>query len=265
MLRGRYVHSCDGERIRGISVVLPAHNEEGNIEPVVRRAVEVMPSVADSYEILIVDDGSRDATGVIADHLASAEPTVRVIHHPRNLGYGRAWRSGIAQAQFPWIFIMDSDRQFDIGEITKFTPVASGYDIVAGYRIARQDPYYRFLVGSCFNLLVTALFDVHLRDIDCGFKMFRASLLDHMTLESPGALINTEIHAKANMAGAKVLEVGINHYPRAVGRQSGTKPKVILRAGMEIVRLRIHIGRYSAAPVRESLAAEAHTKVVDTK
>ena len=237
-------------------MVLPAHKEEGNIEPVVRCCLEVLPSVSDDFEILVIDDGSRDRTGEIADRLAAEDSHVRAIHHPRNRGYGCAWRTGINEARCEWIFFMDSDRQFDIAEITKLTENAGNYDIVTGYRIARQDPYYRFLVGSCFNVLVKVLFRVHLRDIDCGFKMFRASLLKPMVLESPGALINTEIHAKANMAGARLLEVGINHYPRPLGRQSGTKPKVIFRAGTEIIRLRVRLGHYSVEPVTRSLEAE---------
>ncbi len=228
-------------RIAEISVILPAHNEEGNIEAVTRRALEVLPTVAERFEIIIVDDGSRDATGQIADRLASSFDTVRVLHHPTNRGYGNAWKSGIQAARFEWIFFMDSDGQFDIGDIGELTRAADDNDIVTGYRIARRDPYYRYLVGSCFNILVRLLFRVNLRDIDCGFKMFRASLLKSMALESPGALINTEIHAKANVLGARLVEVGITHYPRTHGRQSGTKPKVMLRALIEIVRLRSHM------------------------
>ncbi len=238
-----------------LSVVLPAHNEAGNIEPVVRDALEKLPEMVDRFEILIVDDGSRDETGRIADRLAAGDERVKVIHHPKNRGYGCAWRTGISVASGSWIFFMDSDRQFDIGEIAKLLPYRDGHDVVTGFRIARRDPYYRFLVGSCFNILVKVLFKVHLRDIDCGFKMFRAPLLKSMRLESPGALINTEIHAKANLAGARLKEVGINHYPRRVGRQSGTKPKVMLRAAWEIIQLRRQLGRYKASRL-EGIEAE---------
>jgi len=242
------------ERLSGVSVVLPAHNEAGNIEVVVQRCLEVLPSLAERYEIIVVDDGSRDATGSIADRLGADDSHVRPIHHDRNLGYGCAWRTGIAAASLDWIFFMDSDRQFDIGELGKLTALSASHDIVTGYRIRRRDPYYRFLVGSCFNILVTVLFDVHLRDIDCGFKMFRACLLKPMELESPGALINTEIHAKANRVGARLVEVGINHYPRPVGRQSGTKFRVMASAMAEIVKLRWRLRRYSPASIREAMA-----------
>ena len=246
-------------------MVLPAHNEEGNIEAVTRRAEEVLPGVADQYEILIVDDGSKDRTGAIADRLSTENPAVRVIHHARNRGYGQAWRTGIAAANGDWIFFMDSDRQFDIGDIDRLTTRSEPYDIVTGYRISRNDPYYRFLVGSCFNILVKLLFNVHLRDIDCGFKMFRAPLLKSMTLESPGALINTEIHAKANLVHAKTLEVGISHYPRTVGRQSGTKPKVMLRALLEIIRLRVHLFEYTPASTRSSVPADGFPNTEPTR
>ena len=244
----------NGERLSSISVVLPAHNEEGNIEAVVRRSLEVLPTIADRFEILVVDDGSKDRTGEIADRLESEGSRVRALHHPRNLGYGNAWRTGIEAATSDWIFFMDSDRQFDIEEIAKLAAQAGDADIVAGYRIRRRDPYYRFLVGSCFNILVTLLFDVHLRDIDCGFKMFRSYLLKPMELESPGALINTEIHAKANLVRARVVEVGINHFPRQVGRQSGTKVRVMASAVAEIIRLRWRLRRYSAVPITEAMA-----------
>jgi len=245
------------DAIDSISVILPAHNEAGNLELVVRRALEVLPTVAAEFEIVVVDDGSRDDTGAIADRLSKDDSRVIVIHHPKNRGYGCAWRTGIAASHGRWIFFMDSDRQFDIGEIAKLTSRAEDYDIITGYRIARRDPYYRFLIGSCFNILVKALFDLHLRDIDCGFKMFRSSLLKPMLLDSPGALINTEIHAKAKMAGARLFEIGITHYPRSIGRQSGTKPKVILRAAGEIVMLRWHLRSYTVAPVIESMKAQA--------
>lgn len=237
-------------------MVLPAHNEEGNITTVVRRALEVMPAVTEDFQIIVVDDGSTDETPYIVDRLAAEDAKVVAIHHDKNRGYGCAWRTGIEVANGDWIFFMDSDRQFEIGDIGKLTAVADGYDIVTGYRISRQDPYYRFLVGSCFNVLVKVLFRVHLRDIDCGFKMFRSSLLKPMVLGSPGALINTEIHAKANLAHARLLEVGISHYPRRVGRQSGTKLKVVLSAIVEIVRLRWHLFRYTADAIPTHRDAE---------
>ena len=149
----------EGERGQGvrneppcsISVVLPAHNEEGNIEAVVRRSLAILPSLAQRFEILVIDDGSRDGTGEIADRLSGEDPRVNVIHHPKNRGYGCTWRTGINAARHGWIFFMDSDRQFDIAELEKLTSLAGQHDVVTGYRIRRRDPYYRFLVDRALT------------------------------------------------------------------------------------------------------------------
>ena len=220
-----------------LSLILPAHNEEPNIEAVVRQAEEVLPTVFRDYEIIPVDDGSHDRTGEIIDALAAENPHVRPQHHPVNRGYGAALTTGFAAATGDYLMFMDSDRQFDIHDITRLAPYVGKYDIVAGYRIKRQDPMHRFLIGTGFNQMVKLLFQVDLRDIDCGFKIFKADLLKNMDLTSPGALINTEIHAKANVQGRSIVEVGVNHYPRLEGEQSGASIKVMTRAITETFKL----------------------------
>ena len=228
-----------------LSLVLPAHNEEANLRPVVERAVEVLPQQCQDWEVIVVNDGSRDRTGEIAAELALAHPErVRVVTHPRNRGYGAALTSGFEAATGDHLMFMDSDRQFDIADIARLAPFVGVYDIVAGYRIKRNDPWYRFAIGHTFNTIVTILFGVNLRDIDCGFKVFRAGLLKGMELTSPGALINTEIHAKANRQGATIVEVGVHHYPRTVGEQSGASVRVILRAMGETLKLWWRMQRY---------------------
>ena len=204
-----------------LSLILPAHNEEPNIEAVVRQATDVLPTLFTDYEVLVVDDGSKDRTAEIADELAAENPHVKALHHPKNKGYGGALTTGFTNATGDYLMFMDSDRQFDIQDLENLTPYIGNYDIVAGYRIKRNDPYYRFLIGSGFNQMVKLLFQVNLRDIDCGFKVFKADVLREMDLTSPGALINTEIHAKANVQGRSLVEVGVNHYPRLEGEQSG--------------------------------------------
>jgi glycosyltransferase involved in cell wall biosynthesis len=227
-----------------LSLILPAHNEEANLSYVVQEALRVLPTAFRDFEIIIVDDGSRDRTPEIADRLAAEEPRVRVVHHPRNRGYGAALTSGFSVATGDYWMFMDSDRQFDINDIHRLIPYIGKYDIVAGFRIKRRDPFYRFIIGYTFNTIVKLLFGVNMKDIDCGFKIFRSDILRGMTLESPGALINTEIHAKANRQKATVVEVGVNHYPRVVGEQSGASLKVILRALWEIARLWMRMRRY---------------------
>ncbi|RIK38598.1 MAG: glycosyltransferase family 2 protein [Chloroflexi bacterium] len=226
-----------------LSLVLPAHNEAENIEAVVGRALEVLPSVTREHEIIVVNDGSKDATPEIIDRLAAEHPTVFAVHHPVNRGYGAALTSGFAAATGDHIMFMDADRQFDIGDIRALLPYVPHYDIVAGYRIKRQDPFYRRLYGKLFGLSVWILFRVHMRDIDCAFKIFRADLLKGMQLTTPGALINTEMLARSKRRGATIVEVGVHHYPRLAGESSGGSPRVVLRAMGETVRLWFRLRR----------------------
>jgi glycosyltransferase involved in cell wall biosynthesis len=227
-----------GRRIPGaLSLVLPAHNEEANIAPVVARALEVLPHFADRFEVIVVDDGSRDNTGRIAADIAAVEPRVRVVRHPRNRGYGAALTSGFAASTGDWVMFMDSDRQFDLADLRLLAPFVEEYDIVAGFRLERSDPLHRRVFAEVFNVVVRFLFGVHLRDIDCAFKIFRGNLARSLELSAPGALINTEMQAKARRQGARLMQVGVHHYPRVAGEASGGSPRVILRAMRETVLL----------------------------
>ncbi len=229
-----------------LSLILPAYNEEANIEIVVNEALEEIPQNFQRFEIIVVDDGSKDKTPAIVDRLAAAHPeTVRVIHHRPNRGYGAALSSGFRAAKGDYLMFMDSDRQFKAEDIKLLASYVGKADIIAGYRKKRNDPFYRFLIGYTFNFVVTILFGIHLRDIDCGFKIFKAEVLRNMELTSPGALINTEIHAKAQRQGRSIIEVGVNHYARLVGEQSGASPQVILRAMQETIALWWRMRNYS--------------------
>jgi glycosyltransferase involved in cell wall biosynthesis len=234
---------------RKLSLVLPAHNEAENIEAVVNRALDVLPRVVRDFEIIVVNDGSRDETGAIIDRLAAEHPRVRPVHHPSNRGYGAALTSGFGATSGDIIMFMDADRQFDIADVNALLPYVPHYDIVAGYRIQRRDPLYRRLYGKLFGMVVWILFGVHLRDIDCAFKVYRADLLRSIELTTSGALINTEMLAKAKRKGASVVQVGVNHYPRFAGESSGGSPKVVFRAIGETIRLWFRL-RHSAIAVQ---------------
>jgi glycosyltransferase involved in cell wall biosynthesis len=220
-----------------ISLVLPAHNEEPNIRPVVEEAGQALPTAFMDYEIIVVNDGSKDRTLEIAQAMSDEDPHVRVVNHPVNRGYGAALTSGFNAATGDYIMFMDSDRQFDINDVHRLTPFVEEYDIVAGYRIKRNDPAHRLLNAKIFGFAVMLMFDIHVRDLDCAFKIFHADVLRGINLQSPGALINTEILAKARAQGRSLTEVGVNHYPRLEGEQSGASVKVVLRAFREILRL----------------------------
>jgi glycosyltransferase involved in cell wall biosynthesis len=159
------------------------------------------------------------------------------VSHGRNRGYGAALTSGFGTSTGDFVMFMDADRQFDIRDLRLLVPFAGEYDIVAGFRMERNDPLHRRVLAEIFNVSVRVLFGVHLRDIDCAFKLFRGDLLRGLSLTAPGALINTEIQAKARRQGATLQQVGVHHYPRVAGEPTGGSPRVILRAVGETLAL----------------------------
>jgi glycosyltransferase involved in cell wall biosynthesis len=220
-----------------LSLVLPAFNEEANIDVVVKDALATLPHFTDDFEIIVVDDGSRDRTAEIVSRLAASDQRVRLVQHRRNRGYGAALATGFRATRGDSVMFMDADRQFDIRDLRLLTPFAAEYDIVAGFRMERSDPLHRRIFAELFNVSVRVLFGVHLRDIDCAFKLFRGDLLRGMELTAPGALINTEIQAKARRQKARLQQVGVHHYPRIAGEATGGSPRVILRAMRETLTL----------------------------
>ncbi|MCG3137906.1 MAG: Undecaprenyl-phosphate 4-deoxy-4-formamido-L-arabinose transferase [Phycisphaerae bacterium] len=224
-----------------ISVFFPCHNEEGNVERTTRQAVSVCRQISSDFEVIIVNDGSKDRTAEIADQLAGEIPEVRVIHHPTNKGYGGALQSGFRGAAKEWVFYTDGDGQFDIGELPKLLPLRGPKVIVSAYRQNRQDSRMRKLNAWCWGKLVNTLFGMRVRDIDGAFKLYPRTLFEQIELRSMGALIDTEVLAKATRLGYEIRQLGVNHYPRVSGQQSGANLKVILRAFRELFKLRKHI------------------------
>lgn len=232
-------------RIPGsFSLVLPAHNEEENIRIVVDQALEVLPKFAGAFEIVVVNDGSRDGTRRILDELAAAHPEVRPIHHDVNRGYGGALVSGFNATSGDYVMFMDSDRQFDLNDLALLAPFIGSSDIVAGFRRERNDPLHRRVNAEVFNTVVRALYGVHMRDIDCAFKVFRGDLLRSITLTSSGALINTEMQAKLRRKGATLQQVAVHHYPRVAGTATGANLRVIAHAMRETLTLWWSMHRY---------------------
>lgn len=221
---------------RGLSIFFPAYNEEENIEEVANSALKVLDGLADRYEVLIIDDGSVDGTGEIADRLARIHPgIVRVIHHPQNLGYGGALKSGFYNSKFAWIFFTDSDGQFNIKELKKFLEAREDADLVIGYRIKRADPLIRVINTELYRLLIRVLFGLTVRDIDCAFKLIRRDVIEKIPkFRSEGALISAELLIQAKRYGFKIKEVGVSHYPRLYGKQTGANLSVILKMFKEL-------------------------------
>lgn len=232
-------------RIPGsLTLILPAFNEDENIGPVISASLATLPVFAPDFEIIVVDDGSRDRTATIVADIAIRDSRVRLIRHGRNRGYGAALASGFRASKGDYVMFMDADRQFDIADLRLLAPFAAEYDIVAGFRMERSDPLHRRLFAETFNVVVRVLFGVHLRDIDCAFKLFRGDLVRGMNLTSPGALINTEIQAKARRQGARLQQVGVHHHPRIAGNPTGGSPRVIVRAIGETLLLRWRMRSY---------------------
>jgi glycosyltransferase involved in cell wall biosynthesis len=232
-------------RVPRLSYFFPAHNEEANLEGLVEEALETLPTLADAFEIIAVDDGSRDATPRIADALAERHPDlVRVVHHPVNLGYGAALRSGFAAARFDLVAFTDGDRQFkvvDVGRLTERILAPDGPDVVVGFRIKRADPPIRTAYARAYRLANRLFFGLRVTDVDGACKLFRRSVLEDLRVESDGAFFSAETLIKLEAAGRTVVEVGVPHYPRTAGSPTGAKPQVILRAVRDFWRLRLHM------------------------
>ncbi|GMU35695.1 MAG: glycosyltransferase family 2 protein [Planctomycetia bacterium] len=224
-----------------LSIFFPCYNEEANVERVARAAVEAASRFAEKFEIILVNDGSKDRTGEIAESLAKADARIRAVHNNPNLGYGGAVARGLRESRYSWIFFTDGDGQFDLNEMDKLINLLDRCDLAVGYRIKRADSFIRRSNAFFWGVLVRALFGLKVRDIDCAFKLLPKSLIDKIELRSQGALISTELLARAKYQGLRIAEVGVNHYPRVAGQQTGANIRVILRAFAELIRLRKHI------------------------
>jgi len=224
-----------------ISGVLPAYNEEENVETATRRMAEVFDSLGfREWEIIIVDDGSVDRTGEIADRLRAEDPRIRVFHHNPNEGYAKALRTGFSNSRYGLIFYTDSDNQFDVSELSNLLPLIQDCDIVNGFRIYRFDPLTRLVLSWGFNLLVRMVFWIKVRDIDCAFKLFRREVFDKVTIESKKFFVDAEVLAKARYYGFRMKEIGVRHYPRPAGR-STVRPSHIPSTLLELGRIWIGI------------------------
>jgi glycosyltransferase involved in cell wall biosynthesis len=220
-----------------LSIFFPAYYDEHNIPKVVEGALRVVGEMGiTDYEIIVVEDGSPDRTGEVADELAARHDRVRVIHHEVNQGYGAALRTGFLAAKLDYVFYTDGDNQFDLNELKKFVAVAPFTDIVAGYRVKKQYSRYRRFTSWVYNLILRSLFDIQDRDVDCAFKLYPTELFRQITIESRDAFIDAEIAIKARLLGYKATEIGVTHLPRLDGISTGARPSVIWRTVQEIYR-----------------------------
>lgn len=269
------VHSVTQEpipgKVSGLSIVLPAYNEEPNVETAVSRALEVAARIADDHEVIIVDDGSKDRTAEIAlDMVEQHHPRVRLVRHARNLGFGAALRTGFSRARCDYVFYTDADNQFDVSELVYFVPLVRQADVVIGFRVYRYDSVYRLIASWGYNLLVRVLFRVRVRDVDCSFKVFRREVLDKITIECTNFFVDTELIAKARKWNFRILEKGVRHYPRVAGETTvvaGDIPRTLREVLRMWQRIRAPTWRQAeeAARIERSLVEDALEVVPETR
>lgn len=218
-----------------LSIFFPAYNEEANIGATIKTALDVAEQLNIPYEIIVVNDGSKDKTAEIAASFSRQYPQVRVINHPVNQGYGAAVLSGIKAAKYSHVFFTDADLQFDLYELYKLLEFVPDYQAVLGYRAKRRDPWMRLANAKGWNILNRLLFGLQVKDIDCAFKLFKTDVVQNLPVKSRGAMLSAEILINLQRRGVAFKEVPVTHLPRVAGSPTGAKPAVILRAFKEML------------------------------
>ena len=236
----------------GLTIFFPAYNDSGTIASLVITARTIAQKLTDDFEIIIVNDGSADATAEIADELARTYPEVRVIHHPHNRGYGGALRSGFAGATKPLVFYTDGDAQYDPAELEMLWPrMTPDVDLVNGYKISRSDPLHRKIIGRLYHYTVAQLFGLRVRDVDCDFRLMRRAVFERVQLEHNSGVICLEMMKKIQDAGFTIAEVPVHHYHRAFGKSQFFNVRRLVRTAVDVGRLWVRlvvVGRHRRAP-----------------
>lgn len=240
-----------------LSAVMPAYNEEEVLPQALAEAVTALDRVAETWELIVVDDGSTDRSPEILAAWAAREPRVRVLTLRPNRGYSKALAYGFAAARYDAVFYTDADAQFDLGEIAALAPHLERHPMVVGVRVKRRDPWLRLLTSWVFNRLQGAVLGVRVRDVNCAFKLFRRSFFQQVHLSSDGFLIDAELFARARRAGLSWVEVGVTHRPRSAGH-STVKAATVVATLRELWALRRSLSQgRSGAPPAAAGAADA--------
>lgn len=222
-----------------LSVFFPAYYDEKNIGKVVQKAVEVLEDLnLKDYEVTIIEDGSPDKTGEVADELSRQYPKVNVVHHEKNKGYGATLWEGFSTAKFEYVFYTDGDNQFDLEELRKFIALLPFSDMVVGYRKKKQYSPYRKLTSFVYNVILRYAFDIDYIDIDCAFKIIKTDLFKKIKVNTKDAFIDAEIMIRAGLLGYTFTELGVKHLPRVDGVSTAARPSIIFRTIREIAELR---------------------------
>src|SRR5262245_62004318 len=250
---------------KSLSVFFPAYNDSGTIASMVIRTVKAASELTNDFEVIVVDDGSADGTAEIADELARTYPQVRAVHHPKNRDYGAALRTGFRSATKDLIFYTDGDAQYDPAELSLlWAKMTADTDLVNGYKISRSDPLHRVIIGRVYHHIVSVLFGIRLRDVDCDFRLMRRTIFDRIDLVKTSGIICVEMMKKVQDAGFRIVEVPVHHYHRAHGRSQFFNFRRLIRTGRDLLVLwfslvirREHLGA-SVRPLAKTPADPAN-------
>jgi glycosyltransferase involved in cell wall biosynthesis len=222
----------------GISAFFPAYNDGGTIASMVLSAVLVLQELTDDYEVIVVNDGSSDYTKEILDEVERQYDAVRVVHHEKNRGYGGALRTGFSEASKEFIFYTDGDAQYDVRDLpTLWKAMDDRVDMVQGYKIGRSDPLHRVIIGRIYHWVANLAFGLHLKDVDCDFRLIRHSVFDTMHLKSDSGVICVEMMKKIRDGGFRISEVPVHHYHRVYGQSQFFNFRRIFRVGRDLLKL----------------------------
>src|SRR2546427_1472750 len=247
------------ERPAGLSVFFPAYNDSGTIASMVIRAVQAASELTPDYEVIVVNDGSVDATAKIVDELARTYPRVRVVHHPTNRGYGGALQTGFRSATKEYVFYTDGDAQYDPGELAVlWAKMGPDADLVNGYKISRADPLHRIIIGRIYHHIVSILFGLNLRDVDCDFRLMRRAIFERINLQKTSGIICVEMMKKIQDAGFRIAEVPVHHYHRAYGKSQFFNYRRLFRTTRDLMLL------WVALVVRREHQRPGGTPLADT-
>ncbi len=223
--------------LKSLSIFFPCYNESENLDSMIGQSVQIGEDYGIDYEVVVVDDGSRDNSAQKVKAWSNKNPRVRLVQHEKNRGYGAALRTGFENVRKELVFLTDGDNQFHLDEIDKLFSKIDSCDAVVGFRLSRQDMPHRRLNGFLWTQLNKLLFGLKVRDVDCAFKLFRRRCLEGLTLESDQLLIHAEILARLRKKGFSIEEIGVSHYPRTAGKATATKPSAIFKTFGELFRL----------------------------
>lgn len=231
------------EKFASLSVFFPAYNDAPSLPPLISKTFATLREYVDDYEVIVINDGSADNTAEVLEELRRQyAPYMRIVTHERNRGYGGALRSGFAAAKKQFVFYTDGDGQYDVGELPRLLElVTPATGLVNGYKLERQDPEHRIWIGKTYNFCARLLFRIHIRDIDCDYRLIRRELLDKIHLTSTSGTICVELVRKLEISGCGVAEVGVHHYPRLHGKSQFFRIRSLAKTFVELLRLWVRV------------------------